>query len=360
MKRPYLFNFIAIQSENQLSIKTSVSLVENNANSILSLNSPHSKLRAPIESLSLFSSTEFSLRLKGLNSDNSIIYNQVYESDSYGNFEIRIIGSEQTKIDKIQLFEISLYPGIEIHLGSFYPNKIDENKKIIISDFDKTLLDTKWSTPKDMYKSLSKPMSHFPTIDKSINYLKDYINQKYTPFILSASPHFYEDSIRDWLYQNSIYTDNIFLKDYRKIISFFDRELTTKDMKNQGFYKLNQLVDILLMTDIPKELVLMGDSFETDTLIYLILNSILSGDENARRVWKEIEKDKSFNFTSKQGFRFLSKFYELETRVKNLKSKPEIKILIRCTQENFEWAKNREIKYAFLNKHTDTVQYYIA
>jgi hypothetical protein len=359
MKRAYLYNFVSIQSSDQLAIRTSLSLVDNKPTLMNALPAPF-RLRAPIESLSLLTTTEFSIRIIGLNNDNAEVFDQVYESDTYGNFDIKVFGKEQTDIKKIAVYEVSLYSGIEILLGNFYPYQLKDPKKIIISDFDKTLLDTKWSSPKDMYRSLSKPMSHFPNIEKSIGYLKENINNGFAPFILSASPHFYENSIRDWLYQNQIYTDNIFLKDYRKIIDFFNRELTTKDMKNQGFYKLNQLVDILLMTGIPDELTLMGDSFETDSLIYLILFTILTGNEDTRRVWNEIKKDKSFKFTTKQGFRFLNKFYELGTKVRQKETPTKIRILIRCTEENFLWAENREIKYDFLKKHKALIENYIA
>jgi len=359
MKRAYLYNFMAIQTSSQLAIKTSLSLIDNVPTLSSAISTPF-KLRTPMESLSLLSTTEFVIKIIGLCTNNTEVFNQVFESDSYGSFDIKILGRDQLQIKKILVYEISLYSGIEVHLGSFYPYQLNDPKKIIISDFDKTLIDTKWSTPKDMYRSLSKPMSHFPKIEKSMEYLKNYINLGFAPFILSASPHFYENSIRDWLYQNHIYTDNIFLKDYRKIFDFLNRELTTKDMRNQGFYKLSQLLDILLMTGIPDELVLMGDSFESDTLIYLILYTILSGSEDTRRVWNELKRDKSFKFTTKQGIKFLNKFYELGTNVNKKIEMPLVKILIRCKQDNIEWAKNRVIEYDFIKKHFPLVEHYIA
>ena len=71
------------------------------------------------------------------------------------------------------------------------------------------------------------------------------------------------------MYQNKIFTAGIFLKDVRQVFSLWDGDLSPRDITHQGLYKLNQLLDIINMTDIPDELVLMGDNFESDPVIYL-------------------------------------------------------------------------------------------
>ena len=168
----------------------------------------------------------------------------------------------------------------------------------------------------------------------SVEILHRYIRRGHHPFILSASPHFYEDAMRDWLYKNNIFSAGIFLKDYRHFFSFLDGELTTKDLKLQGLYKLNHLLDILLMTGIPDELVLMGDNFESDPTIYLTLTKILREDIDPWVIWNEIKEQDIFQLKKKQNSQFLNKIYQLDNlltrkRKENRGKKIGIKIYIR-------------------------------
>jgi len=283
-----------------------------------------------------------------------------YDSDSFGNFDIKIpsvINGAEIKV--LQVFEVSYHPGLQLNLGSFIPLVITNPKKIVISDFDKTLLDTKFSTAKEVYNSLRKPLDYFPPVEGSIQLLNQYTDQGYHPFILSASPHFYEKAIRDWLYQNHIFAGSIFLKDYRNIFSFSDGVLTPKDMTNQGFYKLNQLVNILLMTGIPSSLVLMGDGFESDTFIYLCLKAILIDKADPWSIWNKIKKEKIFKLTSKQNAQFLSKFYQLGELIKNVES-IDMTIYIRCTHDNIDHVKKKKFNMSFIEKNKESVEYYIA
>ena len=54
---------------------------------------------------------------------------------SNGNFR------EIDKISLIKIYETSFYNGIEYYLGSFSPENLNEEKKVLITDFDKTLVD---------------------------------------------------------------------------------------------------------------------------------------------------------------------------------------------------------------------------
>jgi hypothetical protein len=214
-------------------------------------------------------------------------------------------------------------------MGSFIPIVIQGLKKVIICDFDKTLVDTKYSSTKEVYNSLTKPLSSFPTITNSLERFTSYIADGFHPFILSASPHFYEASMRDWLYQNKVFTAGIFLKDYRSIFSIIEGELAPKDLKVQGLYKLNHLLDILTMTGIPDELVLMGDNFESDPVIYLTLYKVLHKEVEPWELWQALKKDPAFQFNKKQNSQVLSKFYQLGSMVSAHKGICKVKILIR-------------------------------
>lgn len=355
MKRPYLVNFQAIKSDNQLSIRASVT----DSYTPILKGADH-RTSSPIQSIALITSDEYRVKIVGLSDSHEEVFIREYDSDSFGNFDVKIpaIINDQS-ISNIQIYEVSYYPGLQLLLGSFIPFTIDNPKKIIISDFDKTLCDTKFSTAKEMYISLRKPLAFFPTVKESVDLFKDYTEKGFQPFILSASPHFYEKSIRDWLYNHQIYAGNIFLKDYRNIFSLSEGILTPKDLKKQGFYKLNQLINILLMTGIPNELVLMGDGFESDIFIYSTLSAVLKDNIDPWKVWNMVKKEEAFRLTSKQTSQFLSKFYQLGELRKQL-TEFKMEIYIRCTKDNIDKLRNKKYNLNIVQKNRDLIHYYEA
>lgn len=355
MNRPYLVNFSAIISDDQLSIRASIT------DSIIpksSLEKP--SLSSPIQSVGLFSKEEYRIKINALNEESNLLFKKEFDSDNYGRFEIKLNAKYQgQQIAKIIVYETSKIDGVEIYLGSFLPIIIQNPKKIIITDFDKTLVDTRYSTPKEMYYSLNRPLNYFPSVAKSIELLKEYIENGFQPFILTASPHFYESAIRDWFYQNNIFISDIFLKDYRDFISIFDGKLTTKDLKKQGFYKLNQLIDILLMTQIPNDLILVGDGFESDPFIYMVLTELLKPTNDPWKIWHKIKNHSIFNLTSKQDSQFITKFYLLNEMAKK-KVPCRVKIYIRATEQNIDHLKKYQFNYEELNRLNSEINYYIS
>ncbi len=288
----------------------------------------------PYRSLNMMSGKRFKIKLRLFDSEQKEFHQKEYESNSFGNFNIRLsLEKWDEELSNVQIYELKTLPGLELLLGSFLPTKVKSPKKLVISDFDKTLVDTQYSSFTELLGSLRRPIHYFPAVDKGLEILKQKISENHIPFILSASPHFYEKAIRDWLYGQKIFTNNIFLKDVRSVFSFLEGDLTPKDLTAQGFYKLNQLVDILLMTGIPDVLVLMGDCFESDRLIYLTLASILVGKHDPWSVWNAIKKERSFQLTTKQHFSFLSKFYRLGPLAK-AKDEVQLEILIRCRPDS--------------------------
>lgn len=358
-KRPYLASFKAIRSDNQLSIKASVT---DSYTPMLhaSDNPENAKATSPIQSIALIASDEYKIKLVGLSDTHKEVFIREYESDGFGNFDLKIPAKVNDQlIVALQAFEVSYHPGLQLLLGTYIPLDITNPKNIIISDFDKTLCDTKFSTTKEIYNSLRKPLGHFPTIKESVDLFKTKMDEGFQPFILSASPHFYEKAIRDWLYQNQIFAGNIFLKDYRHVFSLSEGVLTTKDIKNQGFYKLNQLVNIILMTGIPNHLVLMGDGFESDVFIYSTLAAILQDKTDPWKIWNLVKKEHAFRLTSKQTSQFLSKFYQLGEQRKQIKDF-KMDIHIRCTDDDYERLKNTEYRLKFVQDRRDSINYYIA
>ena len=346
MKRPTLVHFLAIKTEESLNIKASITMKQN----VLSDQVPQGFAkevaqgivreiekelptpRFPIQAYQLLSGRAFQVKIVGLGSEQETLFKKTYETDSFGNLSVKI-PLKDNNVKAMQVYEVGKEPGLELHLGTFIPLEIRNPKKIIICDFDKTLVDTKYSTTSEVYRSLTKPLEYFPTVTNSVEILKGYIKEGFHPFILSASPHFYEEAMRDWLYKNQIYTAGIFLKDYRQLFSIFELDLTPKDLKIQGLYKINHLLDILLLTGVPDELVLMGDNFESDPIIYLSLTSLLMETQDPWQLWNYLRKLEAFQMNKKQNSILLNKVYQISNLInarddKGL-SKTDIKIFIR-------------------------------
>ena len=318
MERPQLNHLLAINTSKLINVRASLTYgLDSDKPPTVSELTGLPAASAPAKAIKmLFSKKVFQIKLLGLNQKDEIVFNRIYESDSFGGLDFKI-DQNVNEIEKILIFEISSHPGIEHYVGSYIPIKMEASSKIVISDFDKTLVDTRYSNAKEVYQSLNNPLSYFPSIEKSIEIFKDYISRGFYPFIVTASPHFYEHAIRDWLYQNSIYTSGIFLKDYRSFFSFFDGVLTPKDIKTQGFYKLNHIISILLMTGIPKELALIGDGFESDPIIYLTVKKIMLNNSPPWNLWNSLREESVFNLTNRQNSHFLNKIYKLHGLLKN-------------------------------------------
>ena len=361
MRRPKLVHFTGIESDEYIHIRASMTYSSHGRFEILDEIGQNLKdivPTKPIQSMGLLSSNEFRLKVVGLATNDKEVTVRSFDSDSFGNFNFKIPQPEHLNVSKLRLYETKSHPGLELLIGSFIPTVIPKPKKILITDFDKTLVDTRYSSMKELYLSLKNPIHYFPPVEKSLELVKGLIHEEHSAFILSASPHFYENAIRDWLYQRQIFTGNIFLKDYRNIFSFFEGDLSTKDLKSQGFYKLNTLVDILLMTGIPDELVLIGDGFESDTIIYLTLAAVLVDRYDPWTLWNNIKREESFKLTNQQHFRFLSKFYQLKN-MSNARPKCKLKIYIRCKEHMLETLQSRVFKLDFANQLKHLVNYYV-
>lgn len=354
-------HFTGIESDEYIHIRASMTFSSQGRFEILDEINQNLKdivPTKPIQSMGLLSSNEFRLKVVGLSSDDKEVTIRSFDSDSFGNFNFKIPQPEAMNVAKLRLYETKTHPGLDLLIGSFIPTTIQKPKKILITDFDKTLVDTRYSSMKELYLSLRNPIQYFPPVDHSIDIVQNLIKEDYQPFVVSASPHFYENAIRDWLYARQIFTGNIFLKDYRNIFSFFEGDLSTKDLRSQGFYKLNTIVNILLMTGIPSELVLIGDGFESDTLIYLTLAAVLVGRYDPWTLWNNIKREESFKLTNQQHFRFLSKFYQLKN-MSDAQPKGKLKIYIRCKPHMLESLQNRVFNLDFANNLKHLVTYYV-
>ena len=103
MNRPYLVNFSAIISDEQLSIRASIT------DSITPLSSKEkSVLSTPIQSVGLFSKERYRIRILLFNQSSELLYKKDYDSDNYGRFEIKRQSQYNNEIvAKISVYEIS-------------------------------------------------------------------------------------------------------------------------------------------------------------------------------------------------------------------------------------------------------------
>ncbi len=322
---------MAIKTQEFLSLKASVALKQIETR-LLEDTEPEAP--APFDNIQLLRSKKFLLRLEILGKERTLLKVFNFETDSIGNIREKIsILKFKEDPQVINIYEVNYHKGLDFFLGSFMPLIINPEQKLVICDFDKTLVDTSYSTTKEIYFSLTKPVGFFPNVTTGIDLLKDSIKEGHQPFILSASPHFYEDTIRDWLYRQQIFQAGIFLKDYRIVFSLFEHNtLETKDIKVQGLYKLNHLLDILHMTGIPNNLRLIGDNFESDPLIYLILTRFLADPVEPWALWNKVKSLKAFQLTDRQNSMLLSKFYHLAQ--KRSQHPVKIEIYIRAKSED--------------------------
>ena len=131
MKRPNLVHFLAIRTDEFISIKASLSLIQ----SILYQEKKKGSA-FPIQDVHLLESHEFEIKIEGLDTQNQKVFEKSYDSDNFGNFNFKIpLTGEAKNIEHLRIYEIKRYDGLELHLGSFILLKLEQQKKLIICDF---------------------------------------------------------------------------------------------------------------------------------------------------------------------------------------------------------------------------------
>lgn len=326
--RPYLIHFHNLLVDHQLSIRVGIS---SRPIKFFKINS--SKPSVPIKDFRLLKKNNFSAIIKIEDQLGQTKYESKVETDQFGHLNLRM-SLPQDLAEIIQDLTINVYedttlPGFDLLLGKSKINQINPEKEILISDFDKTLVDTKYKTTVELYHSLTSPLETFPTVESTLKILTPLLKDENPFFVVSASPHFYEASIRDWLKKQKINDLGIFLKDYRHFLSFQNTELFSKDIKVHGTFKLSQLLTLVYMLDIPKKLVLFGDSSETDTLIYVLFFHILTEMNDVTTEWEKIKHLEAFKLTDFQDTKLLNRLHLIQTKKRVKNYKPRMKIYIR-------------------------------
>lgn len=323
MRRVYLENLISVKGPSGLFIKGTLFYRKTKGPLPFARTLP-----LPIKNLDLLSKGHFFLTIELFDHQNLLIRKISTPTNNFGNFHLFLDDVNYKNLKYITIYERSKRPGIEINLGTYIPQEFTNSKGIIISDFDKTLVDTQYSTIKQIWRSLTQNLNSYPNVNQGIERLKKHINSDLSPIILSASPHFYYQGIRNWLYNHSIYTAPIFLKDYRSIFGSSSIELYPKDFSKQGIYKLMQLMDIVIITSFPEKIVLIGDNHEDDLLIYLHLKEIICSGKKPTEFIDKLRGSIEFKAKEEQLSLIYQKAYFIYSRLKN-KRPVDVKIEIR-------------------------------
>src|SRR5690606_22258812 len=116
--------------------------------------------------------------------------------------------------------------------------------------------------------------------------------------------------------------------------------------------------DLLLMTGIPDEIVLMGDAFESDTFIYLTLLSVIAERYDPWKLWGKIKKERPFLLTSKQDSQFLTKFYQL-SEMARLKPLKNFRVLIRYNEQKKIRREDFSFPISLMEKLFEKVEFYL-
>jgi hypothetical protein len=84
------------------------------------------------------------------------------------------------------------------------------------------------------------------------------------------------------------------------------------------------------MTGIPDELILMGDNFESDPVIYLTLVKILTKKVDPWSIWNSIREEDIFKLKRKQNSQLLNKIFQLNNLItRKKKQNPEKNMMIK-------------------------------
>jgi len=231
----------------------------------------------------------------------------------YGEIKITTL-LPNNKISSLKIYEVGSDPGISFYIGLYQINEITPKTKLIITDFDKTLIKTKYKTTSEIIRALTNRLTIFDRIESTYHKIKNEMQEKTTTLVLlSASPHFYAKPIKDWLKVNWLGEAAIILKDAREVLFHYKSNLSFKDLRLQGFYKLNALLDLVNLIGLPDEISLYGDAEESDPQIYSIFAEICKGN-NAYSLMNLINNERSFQLTLKQKVIIREKIEELIKR----------------------------------------------
>ena len=326
-RRPYLIHFHSILVKSKLSIRLGIS---SRPSKFFSDDQVSPSI--PIRDFRLLGKNKFTAKII-IQLEQETIYEKTLDTDQFGHLNHKVTLAQQyiKKLANAQvyIYEISMLPGIDLFMGKHVPTFINIEKPVIISDFDKTLVDTKYKTTVELYHSLTSPLKTFPTVQKTLDSLMPMIKEEIPFFIVSASPHFYENPIRNWLLENKIKDSGIFLKDYRHFLSFQNTELFSKDIKVHGTFKLSQLLNLIYMLEGPKTIILFGDNSETDPLIYCLFDYLVTTNFDIQSTWQKIKQLDAFKLTQFQDSKLLNRLHLIRSLKKHHHRKCEVKINIR-------------------------------
>ena len=107
------------------------------------------------------------------------------------------------------------------------------------------------------------------------------------------------------------------------------------------------------MTDLPREIILIGDNSESDPVIYSITKYILSNHFNPDEIWGLIRDLNSFKLNNTQSLKILNRLYLLKNLIDQKGRSTEVKIYIR----KVPGVSNKSLP-PFLSKTMNQIEFY--
>ena len=104
---------------------------------------------------------------------------------------------------------------------------------------------------------------------------------------------------------------------------------------------------------------LVGDGFESDMMIYIVIKLIVVDKVDPYQLWKELAPKKEFTLNAKQQSQFLLKVYEL-SNLSRRKWNCNVRIYIRCNSAIIHTIKQRDLEIKRLNDQIKHVNFYTA
>jgi len=292
-KKPILFQEIFLQRNNLIFLQGLISIQD--------VNFSMDDFKTPKDAFLSLTHKDFHLKITITDTDQKQ-QDFFFQTSPYGDFSLKLPYFSLCQSIDVFIQENDNY----IFLEKILPINLPSPLNFIFCDFDQTLIETKFKTLKELYRALKTSLNSFSTIYSSVELFRSYSH--YYSFILSASPYFFHDLIKNWLKNQDIFPNKILLKDFRKILSLKE-ELSFKDFKDQAYYKISKILHIILLYGYPQNLVLIGDSIESDLLIYSIIKKILSFDSDHKILFDEIFS--TIKLTTKQKTDLSEKILEL-------------------------------------------------
>ena len=150
--RPELLKWVCIARDETMHILAEVDLEEFH-HSLWKKGQALASHSSPWENFSFLPEKKFVLLVMGLSSNGNVIYKRFFYNHTNGRFQFQIPrnSNQGLSIHSLKVYEAGTKIGTYFYLGTYLPQILPKPSKVIITDFDKTLVETKYATTKKSF-----------------------------------------------------------------------------------------------------------------------------------------------------------------------------------------------------------------